>query len=139
MASEHRALIERLFDAFNRRDLKEIVSLCDPEMAFFPITAAEVGREAPYVGPEGLDAYLADVSTVWEELLVRATQVESLGDQLMVRGRVYVRSRERGIRDLPAAWLWQVREGRFVRGEVFSDPDQADRAFARLRLGDPAV
>jgi ketosteroid isomerase-like protein len=139
MASEHRVLVERLFDAFNRRDSKEIVSLCDPEMAFFPITAAEVGREAPYVGPEGLDAYLADVATVWEELLVRATQVDSLGDLLMVRGRVYVRSRERGIRDLPAAWLWQVREGRFVRGEVFPDPNQADKAFARLRLGDPAV
>lgn len=139
MASEHRALVERLFDAFNRRDSEKIVSLCDPEMAFFPITAEEVGREAPYVGPEGLDAYLADVATVWEELLVRATQVDSLGDQLMVRGRVYVRSRERGIRDLPAAWLWQVREGRFVRGEVFPDPDQAGKAFARLRLGDPAL
>lgn len=140
MASEHGALVERLFDAFNRRDLEEIVSLCDPGMAFFPVTTAEeVGREAPYVGPEGLDAYLADVATVWEELLVRATQVDSLGDQLMVRGRVYVRSRERGIRDLPAAWLWQVREGRFVRGEVFPDPDQADKVFARLRLGEPAL
>ncbi|HET8639914.1 MAG TPA: nuclear transport factor 2 family protein [Solirubrobacterales bacterium] len=139
MASEHRALIERLFDAFNRRDSEEIASLCDPEMAFFPITAEEVGREAPYTGPEGLDAYLGDVAAIWEELLVRATQVDSVGDRLVVRGRVYVRSRERGIRDLPAAWLWEVREGRFVRGEVFTDPDQAGEAFARLRLGDPAV
>jgi ketosteroid isomerase-like protein len=86
-----------------------------------------------------LDAYLGDVAAIWEELLVRATQVDSVGDQLVVRGRVYVRSRERGIRDLPAAWLWEVREGRFVRGEVFTDPDQAGEAFARLRLGDPAV
>jgi ketosteroid isomerase-like protein len=139
MASEHRVLVERLFDAFNRRDSEEIASLCDPDMAFFPITAEEAGREAPYVGPGGLDAYLDDVAAIWEELLVRATQVDSLGDQVMVRGRVYVRSRERGIRDLPAAWLWQVREGRFVRGEVFSDPEQAGKAFARLRLGDPAV
>src|SRR6185369_15373414 len=103
MANEHRALVERLFDAFNRRDSEEIASLCDPDMAFFAVTAEEVGREAPYVGPEGLDAYLGDVATIWEELLVRATQVDSLGDQVMVRGRVYVRSRERGIRDLPAA------------------------------------
>jgi ketosteroid isomerase-like protein len=139
MASEHRALVERLFDAFNRRDSKEIASLCDPDMAFFPITAEEVGREAPYVGPDGLDTYLGDVAALLEELLVRATRVDSLGDQVMVRGRVYLRSRERGIRDPPAAWLWQVREGRFVRGEVFSDPEQAGKAFARLRLGDPAV
>ena len=139
MASEHQALIERLFDAFNRRNSAEIAALCDPEMAFFPVTAEAAGRRAPYVGPDGLDSYLADVATIWEELLVRATQVESLGDRLMVRGRVYVRSRERGIRDLPVAWLWEVREGRFVRGEVFPDPEQADKVFARLRLGEPAV
>jgi ketosteroid isomerase-like protein len=139
MASEHLTLVERLFDAFNRRDSEEMASLCDPEMAFFPITAQEIGREAPYVGPEGLDAYLDDVAAIWEELLVRATQVDSLGDQVMVHGRVYVRSRERGIRDLPAAWLWQVREGRFVRGEVFTDPHHAGKAFTRLRLGDPAA
>jgi ketosteroid isomerase-like protein len=139
MASEHRELIERLFDAFNRRNSAEIAVLCDPGLAFFPVTAEAAGREAPYTGPDGLDAYLADVATIWEELLVRATQVESLGDRIMVRGRVYVRSRERGIRDLPVAWLWEVREGRFVRGEVFPDPEQADKAFARLRLGEPAV
>lgn len=139
MASAHRELIERLFDAFNRRDSEEIAALCDPEMEFFPVTAEEVGREAPYVGPDGLDAYLADVATVWEELLVRATQVDSIGHRLMVRGRVYVRSRERGIRDLPAAWLWEVREGRIVRGEVLADPEQASDVFSRLRLQEPTV
>lgn len=139
MASEHEQLIERLFEAFNQRDSAAIVSLCDPEMEFFPVTAQAVGREAPYTGPDGLDAYLADVADVWEELAVRATKVESLGARLMVRGRVYVRSRERGIRDLPAAWLWELREGRFVRGEVFVDPEQAEAVFSRLRREESAV
>jgi ketosteroid isomerase-like protein len=137
---EHRELIERLFDAFNRRDSEELVSLCNPEMEFFPTTTAEaVGREAPYVGPEGLEAYLADVASIWEELLVRATQVDSVGDRLLVRGRVYVRSRERGIRDLPAAWLWEVRGGRIVKGEVFADPERAGETFSHLRLEDSAL
>ena len=34
-----RERIERLFDAFNRRDADEIVELCDEEMEFFAVTA----------------------------------------------------------------------------------------------------
>lgn len=133
MADEHATLVERLFDAFNRRDSDEIDSLCDPEMEFFPVTTAEaVGRDAPYVGPGGVDDYLTDVASVWEELLVRATKVDSFNERILVQGRVYVRSRELGIRDLPAAWLWEVREGRFVRGEIISDPEQASALLARL-------
>ena len=53
------------------------------------------------------------------------TSIERHGGQLLVRGRVYVRSRELGIRDVPIAWIWEVAGGRFVRGEVFPDPEQA--------------
>jgi ketosteroid isomerase-like protein len=129
------ALVERLYDAFNRRDSAEIVALCDEEMAFFPVVTAEaVGRDAPYVGPDGLRAYLDDVVEVWEELRITPSELRSRGDMLLVRGRVYARSRELGIRDLPVAWIWEVREGRFLRGEVFPDPEQATTRFAAERM-----
>src|SRR5512146_156366 len=123
MRDARMALVERLFDAFNRRDGDQIVALCDEGLESFPVVTAEaVGRDAPYVGPDGLRAYLADVAEVWEELLITPSELQSRGDTLLVRGRVYARSREQGIRDLPAAWIWQVGEGRFLRGEVFPDP-----------------
>lgn len=124
-----RQLIERLFEAFNRRDTADIVALCDEKMEFFAVTAEEVGRTAPYVGPQGLHDYLADVAKVWEELLITAKEVESRGDCLLVRGRVYLRSRDLGIRDLPAAWIWETREGRFVHGRAFIDPELAAAHF----------
>ena len=123
-------LVERLYDAFNRRDPSEISAVCDDEMEFFPVVTAEaVGREAPYAGPDGLSEYLADAAEVWAELLVTPGEVEVGGEQLLVRGRVYARSREFGIRDMPAAWIWQVRDGRFIRGEVFRDPSSASERF----------
>lgn len=128
-----RKLVERLFDAFNRRDAGEIVALCDEKMGFFPVGTAEaVGRTAPYVGPDGLREYLDDVERAWEELSISITAVESRAGSLLVRGRAYVRSRELGIRDMPMAWIWEVAEGRFVRGEVFPDPDQALARLAAL-------
>ncbi len=125
-SEEDRALVERLFEGFNRRDAEEIAAVCDPDLEFFPVGTAEaVGRTAPYVGPAGLHDYLADVEQVWEDLRIAPKLIERSGDSLLVRGRVYARSRELGIRDMPVAWIWDVGEGHFVRGEVFIDPEQA--------------
>ncbi len=123
---QDRELVERLFDAFNHRRVATITELCDDSMDFFPVgTAAAVGRTAPYIGPEGLREYLSDVEQAWEDLQITPKVVERRAGSLLVRGRVYVRSRELGIRDMPVAWVWDVVDGRFVRGEVFRDPDQA--------------
>ncbi|HVS99831.1 MAG TPA: nuclear transport factor 2 family protein [Solirubrobacterales bacterium] len=130
MTDSHRALVERLYDAFNRRDVAAMTELCDERMEFRPITAAEMGRDAPYVGPAGLDEYLHDIASVWDELLILPKQLESRGDRILVRGRVYLRSHMFGIRDLPAAWVWEVKGGRFVGGEVFVDPEEAAARFA---------
>ncbi|MGN6815783.1 MAG: SpoIIE family protein phosphatase [Solirubrobacterales bacterium] len=124
-------LIERLYTAFNRRDQEAIVELCDERMEFFPVgTAEEVGRTAPYVGPAGLTEYLLDVDRAWDELLINPKVVERHGRSLLVRGRVYVRSRALGIRDMPVAWIWEVSDGQLIRGEVFRDPEEAVRRLA---------
>ncbi len=131
-APEHeQELIERLYGAFNRRDLEEIVALCDEGMGFFPVgTAEQIGRDAPYVGPAGLDEYLCDVEQAWDELLITPSVVEHRGGSLLVRGRVYARSRPLGIRDVPVAWIWNLEADKFVRGEVFRDPEEALQRLA---------
>jgi serine phosphatase RsbU (regulator of sigma subunit)/ketosteroid isomerase-like protein len=125
--------VERLYEGFNHRDEAAIVELCDAAMEFFPAPTAEaVGRAAPYIGPAGLHEYLEDVAEVWEELLINPSELERRGASLLVRGRVYARSRELGIRDMPVAWIWELSDGRFVRGEVFPDPAQAEARFAAI-------
>lgn len=131
MSESQLALVERLYECFNRRDEACIVELCDEGLEFFPVVTAEaVGRDAPYRGAAGLRDYLADVAEVWEELRISPSEVEVRGATMLVRGRVYARSRELGIRDVPIAWIWEVRDGRFARGEVFPDPEQALQRFA---------
>ena len=125
-------LVERLFDAFNRRDADEIAALCDEDrMEFFAVTAAEAGHQNPYTGIAGLNQYLDDVARVWEELLITPTLIEEAGSEVLVRGRVYLRSRALGIRDMPTGWIWEHDGGRFVRGRVFVDPAEAAVEFRR--------
>jgi ketosteroid isomerase-like protein len=131
MSDPRVALVERLYACFSERDEAGMVELCDERMEFFPVVTAEaVGRDAPYSGRAGLHDYLSDVATVWEELLITPNLVECRGDFLLVRGRVYARSRDLGIRDVPVAWIWEVRDDLIVRGEVFPDPEQAVSRFA---------
>lgn len=130
MSESPEALVGRLFHAFNRRDTETIVALCSEEMEFFAVTGEEIGREAPYRGREGLREYLADVERAWEELLINPTRVEGRDDRLLVVGRVYVRSRDLGIRDMPVGWIWQLRDDLFVRGVVYADPEEAIERFA---------
>jgi serine phosphatase RsbU (regulator of sigma subunit)/ketosteroid isomerase-like protein len=121
-------LVDRLYDAFNRRDADDIAAICAEDLEFFPVGTAEVlGRTAPYIGPAGLREYLEDVQRAWEELTITPSTVEQRGDRLLVRGRVYARSRDLGIRDMPMAWLWDLDQSRscFLCGEVFRDPEQA--------------
>ncbi len=130
MREAETALVDRLYDGFNRRDESGIEALCDEQLDFYPVVTAEaIGREAPYVGPGGLHEYLEDVAEVWEELRITPSNQEWRGSRVLVRGRVYARSRELGIRDVPVAWIWEVRDGLFVRGEVFTDPEQATSRF----------
>lgn len=126
-------LVESLYDSFNRRDEAGIVAVCDERMEFFPFGTAEaIGRSTPYVGPSGLQEYMADVAQVWEELLISPNELDRRGDRLLVRGRVYARSRELGIRDVPIAWIWEVRDGRFVHGEVVPDPVRVAERFSAV-------
>ena len=134
MTEQQKELIGRLFHAFNQRDEEAIVELCSEEMEFYAVTAEEIGRSDPYRGVEGLHEYLADVERIWEELLITPSRVEQRGDRLLVLGRVYVRSRALGIRDVPVAWIWQLSGEMFVRGEVFADPQIALSRFADSAL-----
>lgn len=130
MSEGSKELTGRLFHAFNQRDEEAIAALCSDEMEFVAVTGDELGRQAPYRGTEGLHEYFADVERVWEELLITPSRVEQRGDRLLVVGRVYVRSRALGIRDMPVAWIWHLQGDVFVRGEVFADPVAAIDRFA---------
>jgi ketosteroid isomerase-like protein len=123
-------LVERLYDAFNRRDVETVVSLAHPDVEFRPVTAEFAGRQGPYTGHDGLRLYFQDVAAVWEELLVTPQRVRARDDVILVTGRVYARGRRHGIRDMPAVWVWRLEEGRLRTGTVYGDLDEALAALA---------
>jgi ketosteroid isomerase-like protein len=125
LTADARQLVERLFDALNRRARDEIAGLCHQEVEFVPVAGELAGHATAYRGHAGLADYLHEIERVWDELLLTVADAHADGELILVSGRVYARSREIGLRDLPVTWLWRLKEGLFVYGRMFDDPAEA--------------
>ncbi len=122
MESPRVALVRQAFAAFAARDVDALREISDPDIEVVTVTGMVAGREEPYRGFEGLDAYIADVVAVWDEIELTPTEFHEVsGDRLLVIGRVRAR-RGPNLVDLPNAWLWEFRDEKVVSARVFGDP-----------------
>ena len=126
-------LIPSLFEAFNAREMEQLREFTDPEIVWNAPTAKMAGREGPYRGHSGLEDYLDDLDSLWDEMKATPVQVRMRGDDVFVVGRLYARGSELGIRDLPVAWTLTLRDRRCVYGEVHEDPRRAALAAGWLK------
>jgi ketosteroid isomerase-like protein len=124
-------LVRRAFDAFERRDLSELVELLDPAVEFLPVTANITTGGVPYRGHEGIALYLDDVTRVWTELRVFPDELREIGDIVVALGRVHGRGGGMII-DRPSGWVWRIRDGRVVWWRVFASHEEALEAATAL-------
>ena len=118
MAARNTDIVQGVFAAFSRRDIRRLIALADPDIVFTPPTGRLAGRSEPYRGHDGLRAYMADVANVWEELRSEPEEFIELDDRVVCTGRVYAWGVGRVI-DAPAGWVWRVRDGLIVEGHVY--------------------
>jgi ketosteroid isomerase-like protein len=123
-------IVRKVFAAFSRRDVEALLALCDPEIVFVPPTGRLAGRDEPYRGHDGLRAYFADVARVWQELRSEPEEYIEIDDRVLCTGRVYAWGVGRVI-DAPAGWVWRVRDGLVVEGQVYETRRAAYEAAGR--------
>jgi uncharacterized protein len=126
------AVVAALFDAFARRDAEAMFELMTDDVVFEPASTEQVVRE-PYRGPEGIRRYLGDLARTWAEFRVTIHEYRGAGDRVLALGRVYAHSNNPVfISDSEIAFVWQLRDGRIVRGRTYTDPREAEAALQAL-------
>lgn len=115
---ENADIVRRLFEAFDRGDTRAVIELCAEDIEFVPVTLRVAGRDEPYRGHDGMRRYFADAGRLWQELRASPEAFHEAGDRVAVTGRIYAWGLGRVI-DAPAGWVWQLRDGLIVRGQVF--------------------
>jgi len=126
--SSRTEIVERLFDAFNTRDLDTALSLLHPEIVFEPVSGAVLNGGEPYAGKDGMRRYFADVQTHWQELVVKPVHVRAAGDAVVALGHASGKSAA-PLEDAPATWVFKFDGYLVTHIRIFSDEQLARQAL----------
>jgi len=130
MSQENLESVRQWVAAINAGDSDRLVALADPEVDYLPYLAALSGEAGAYHGHEGLRRYLRDLDEAWSAYAVEIHQLEDLGDEVLMQGRLWGKGRSSGLDvDSSMAWLHTFRpgsgQGRYLRLRFFANRDEA--------------
>lgn len=129
MAPSRSDIAQRLFDAFNARDLDTALLLLDDAVVFEPVSGAVINDGEPYLGKEGMHRYFADVHEHWRELKVAPVQLREAGDAVVALGHVSGSSAAGTLDGAPTTWVFKFAGGLVTHIQVFSDERLAREAL----------
>jgi ketosteroid isomerase-like protein len=115
--------MQRWLDAYNRRDLEELLALHDADAEFRSIFVAV---EPVFRGHEGLRAYFESLDDAYEHFRLVPIEFIDAGAAALWAGRVEWRGRESGAAGATeiTVVLW-LKAGKVFRTETFTDRTQA--------------
>jgi ketosteroid isomerase-like protein len=128
MSRENIEVVRRSFEAFNARDVDQLVGLSDPDCEWLPFRAQLTGIGV-YRGHEGVRRFVGDMEEDWEAFGIDPLEFHERGERIAVIGRVRARGRGGSVDiDLLAGFAFDLRSGRVIRLTSHSNPEEALKA-----------
>ena len=118
------AAVRRFVDAFNRRDLSEVLGEADPDLQLDEWPEAPGARS--YHGPEGVRQALDTWFETWEWMHVEIEELHEVGDRVFFVLHQRAKGSSSGIEVEIKSWnVYSFGEGKLTRIQLFLDRDQA--------------
>jgi ketosteroid isomerase-like protein len=122
--------VRRLFRLRESGDIDETLAYFAEDAVNLPITTDRVLR-----GREEIRRFLQDTAASGTVLEASTFRFEANdAGQVAVFGRLRVRGPD-GIKDMPAAWIYTLADGKVVRAEGFKSVSDAETAFGEHENG----
>ena len=120
--------LRRAYDAFNSGAGVDW-SMIDPSIRHDQ--SKGLFLDGVFYGPEGVRAAIQEIELDWQDLSYTLEDVVELGDRVLVllRMRALVRDSEAEL-DAQVAHIWEFRNGRAVKWDVYGDHASALRAIS---------
>jgi ketosteroid isomerase-like protein len=127
VSQENMEIVRRSFEAFNARDVDELVNLSDPNAEWLPFRAQLEG--IVYRGHEGIRQFVRDMDEDWEAFRIDPLEFHNRGDRVAVIGRVRALGRHSTVDiDSLAGFVFELRGGRISGVTSHSNPQAAVEA-----------
>ena len=124
-------IVRRLFRLREGGDIDETLSHFADDAENRPITTDKVLR-----GREAIRSFLKDTAAAGTVLEASTFRFESNdAGQVAVFGRLRVRGPD-GIKDMPAAWIYTLANGKVVRADGYRSIADAEAAFGKTGNGE---
>jgi ketosteroid isomerase-like protein len=120
--SQENVEIVRALAAFNARDRDRALSMCDPEIEY-----RSPFEQKTYRGLDGMVRWREDVAAAIEDFHLEDSRfLDAGGDRVAALYRIVGRGAGSGVPvSLDVGALWQLRNGKLLKGEVFLDQREA--------------
>jgi ketosteroid isomerase-like protein len=116
-------------EALSHRDLATLTALSHDDVEWHSFFAA-LNEGGAYRGRDGLRQYLTDLTEAFEIVDAQVDDDISLGDVVVLVGRIHYRGKESGVeQEMPAGWLLKFRGDKIVRFRAFREPEAALEAI----------
>jgi ketosteroid isomerase-like protein len=119
-------VVGRSFEAFNARDVNELVGLSTPDCEWFPFRAQLEG--IVYRGHDGIRRFVSDIDDDWEGYQVDPLEFHGRGERVAVVGQVRAVGRGSVDIDSIAGFVFELSCGRIRHVTSHSSPEAARQA-----------
>jgi ketosteroid isomerase-like protein len=128
MSQANVEIVRRSFEAFNARDVDELVGLSAEDCEWLPFRAQLEG--IVYRGHEGVRRFVSDMDEDWKAFRIDPLEFHDCGDRLAVVGRLSALGRGSSVEvDSLAGFVLELHRGRIRRVTSYSNPDAALEAM----------
>lgn len=123
-------IVRKLYDDFGKGDLAAVLGAMDPKIHWIAAENFLYADGNPYVGPQAVaEGVFKRIASDSESLAVVPQNFVEGGDTVVVEGRYKAKMRKTGASvDAQFAHVWQLRDGKVVRFQQYTDTKQWDRA-----------
>jgi ketosteroid isomerase-like protein len=128
MSQDNAEVMAAAIDALNARDVEAADALFDEDVEWRPARSAGGAVEGTvYRGKRGMAQYIADVDSGFDEMRFDIQSIDSVPpDRVFYRGRIIARGSASGVQlDEPIWGLWELRDGKLLRGMGFLSEREA--------------
>jgi ketosteroid isomerase-like protein len=117
-------VVNQAYRAFKDLDAEALIAIADPEIEFGTSAAAPGGT---YRGHTGIRRYLKEIEGAfgdrWNAEIERIADAGD--DRVILIARVFGEGKAGEPLELHVAHVWELRDGKLLRGTVYLDPEAA--------------
>ena len=128
MTHDDAEVVRTAWAALSRRDVQGFLDCLDQDVEAIPFGAAMEGRI--YRRHEGVLEWIErEIWATYQTFEVYPDEIRDVGGRLLALGHWIARGKESGVElDIRASWVVDVRDGKIVRWQTFTDRKEALKA-----------